>query len=45
MNLPDGLPPSGDADQIWEYLNVGLEYILFHLSEGLEYQRYMNLYT
>ncbi|KAI9502016.1 ubiquitin ligase (cullin) of SCF [Coemansia spiralis] len=43
--LSSGIPPSGDADRIWEYLIVGLDAILENPGEGLEYTTYMNLYT
>ncbi|KAJ1736775.1 ubiquitin ligase (cullin) of SCF [Coemansia sp. Benny D160-2] len=43
--LSSGIPPSGDANKIWEYLVVGLDLILADSNEGLEYKMYMNLYT
>ncbi|KAJ1666278.1 ubiquitin ligase (cullin) of SCF [Coemansia sp. RSA 1813] len=43
--LSSGMPPSGDADKIWNYLVVGLDVILAKSNEGLENTMYMNLYT
>ncbi|KAJ2401433.1 ubiquitin ligase (cullin) of SCF [Coemansia sp. RSA 2559] len=43
--LHSGMPPSGDADKIWNYLVVGLDVILAKSNEGLENTMYMNLYT
>ncbi|KAJ1960780.1 ubiquitin ligase (cullin) of SCF [Dipsacomyces acuminosporus] len=40
-----GMPPSGDAELIWNYLSTGIDHILNKNNEGLESTRYMNLYT
>lgn len=39
------LPPATDLQATWTFLKEGIEIMMSKHTEGLEYPRYMNLYT
>lgn len=39
------LPAANDLEATWKFLHEGIEVMMNQLTEGMEYPRYMNLYT
>ncbi|WFD01601.1 ubiquitin ligase (cullin) of SCF [Malassezia obtusa] len=39
------LPPSNDINATWAFLESGIEVMMARLTEGMSYERYMQLYT
>lgn len=39
------LPSARDLEATWKFLYDGIEVMMNQLTEGMEYPRYMNLYT
>lgn len=45
MPPANGLPTPQDLPGTWAFLEAGIDTMMSHLTEGMEYKKYMNLYT